>query len=188
MAPAEHTTLKEGPYQAALADIAVSENQHFKDFTLPLVKQGIDLAEGSGSKSMIDRAGATASDAVLADAMPQVKGGLRQLSLGGAGTGGGASVMGDALARSAVAGGAGRAGFGARFGQRSAQLAGIEGGLALARGQQAEGQAGLGQIAGQQQQLGEQSIQADMASSAALGQGLGTAAGLGLSYGMMRRA
>lgn len=191
MAPAEHTTLKEGPFQAALADIAASENSHFKQFTVPLIREGIDLAQKSGSASMIDRAGSTAASGVLDDAMTQVKGAVRGLGLSGsgAGAGSGASLAADVAGRSAIAEGVGQAGFGARFGQRSAHLQGVQGGLALARGQQAEGQAGLGQIAGQQQRLAEQKVQANILGASAVGDGLGQAAGAGIGYfGLRKRA
>lgn len=175
MAPAQHTTLKEGPYQAALAEIAASQEQQYEQRTVPLIRETINTVRGMDSATNLDRAGGLAMGGAMATLDPQIAAGERSVRL--AGDGGRLPMAATAL-RTAAARGTAVAGFGARTGQKEAQLGGLGTMLGVTRGQSGPALAGLAQVAGSAQQLGEQQAEANFTNSTALGQGIGAAAGL----------
>lgn len=178
MAPAQHSTLKEGPYQAALAEIAAEQAQDYRQNTVPLIRRTIRAVQDQGSPQMLDRAASLAQGGALAEFEPQIAAGLR--------TQGSRLPMADTAMRTAAAKGTALAGFGARQGQKDAQLKGMETMLSVTRGQGGQALQGLSQVAGQAQDMGIRKAEADMTNALGAGQGIGTAAGM-IGYGLMKR-
>lgn len=177
------TTLKESPYQRALAEIAEAENAKFRSGTLPLIDQSIRMTQKQGSGMMMDRAAGIASSGVMAKAEPVLGEQLRGVTMAG---GAPRLAMFDASRRAALAGATSGANFGARFGQQTGMFQGLESSLGMLRGEQSGSRADLAEVAGTAQSRAMGRLSQEMATDAAIGEGVGTAAGMA-AYGLWNR-
>lgn len=164
---------KESPYQAALADIAEDKLAMYgRDFK-PLENQYIGRVQGMNSPTQINRAVGTAESGVVQALAPKVEAVNRM-----GGSGGGAGVMRSTALRTAGADAVASAGVGARMGQRSRYLSGLANVVGLGNGQAGQADATLGALAGQESERARSRLEYDTANDLAVGQGLGTVAGL----------
>lgn len=187
--PAEHSTMKESPMERELGRISMENETRYNALYRPAFKQYVQGARQLGSPGAIKMAGGLAASGVTGDLTPKLQSAQRGALTSGLSPNSGAFVMNAATNRGTLAKATGNATFGAKMGQRGANLSALQNAVGIGKQQSSAAQQGIADVANMAQQRAENNIQSDMIQSAGLGGAVGEMAGYyGLGPALSRRA
>lgn len=188
MAPAEHTTNTPSPWDMAMSDIAAERWGFYQSRIRPVEKQYKRQIDALGTPGKLDAASGLATAGVMGQAMPQLRQAKTDAFTKGVNPGSGQFVMNAAESGRQLAGTLSDADFQARMGQKNRYYQGLENYVGLGNLQAGNAIGSLSDVAGRAQQQAMSNSAMAAEEDQAMGQGFGTAVGLGLgAYGMHGR-
>lgn len=180
MAPAEHTQLHESPWDQVMAQIGQERWKHYKKDIVPIENRYIENVKWMGTPEAANETAGLAISGVRAQADPMLQDAQQQMATSGITPGSGAYKMKVADMNNRIASGVADANISARTGQKNEYLKGLEGVVAMGNNQAGEAIGNMSDVAGMARDRAITNADMNAKESAALGSGIGTAAGLGL--------
>lgn len=184
MAPAEHTQLHESPYDQVLAEIGKERWKNYKQNIVPVENKYFENVKWMGGPEASNMAAGLAKDQVRAQGDAQINGLSSNLITHGANPNSGAYKMHMADASNQMAASLADADASARGEQKNNYFRGLEGIVAMGNNQASESISSISDVADMGRRRAANNAEANALSDRAIGQSIGTAAGLGLGvYG-----
>lgn len=184
MAPAEHTQLHESPYDMVLAEIGKERWKHYKKDIVPVENRYFQNVKWMGGPEASNMAAGLAKDQVRAQGDAQIKDMSAGLISHGVNPNSGGYKMRMADVSNQMASSLADAEASARAEQKNNYFRGLEGIVAMGNNQASESISSISDVADMGRRRAANNAEASALSDRAIGQGIGTAAGLGLGvYG-----
>ena len=172
--------MKEGPYQEALADIALRKVNRYFEANVPIENRFIRRVDRMGDPDQMNLAGGLATDAVSRQFDPVLTRQTRVGLVSGLAPNSGAFMNQQATLRATGADTLATADVGARMGQKGRYLAGLQTVSGMGHSLSTQAQMGMTDLANMEADQAKANAQAEWESDAGLGSAAGTAIGIGI--------
>lgn len=187
MAPAQHTTMKESPYDKALAEIGAEKFALYKRDVVPIENRFIAGTRRLDNPVTMARVADMAQSGIKEQYAPMMRQKLDQEAQMGAGASSGRGLMQRTALGNAGATASGTAAFGARTGLRDTKIRGLENIIGIGNEQGSQAQTALADVANTSSALAKQRAVNNWEGAQAANTALGNMAGLGVGYALNQR-